>query len=102
MRVAPHELGDDPLDFDFIGGVVFRRKRVMREHLTAAREQGDTGDEHHNRAFHERVSFIISSGCYMPPRQTYRSSTGRWSCRTARRNRGSAGPPLLGPASSRS
>jgi hypothetical protein len=28
----------------------------MREHLTAAREQGDTGDEHHNRAFHERVS----------------------------------------------
>ena len=53
MRIAPHELGDDALDFDFLGGVVFRRKRVMREHLPAARQQRDTGDEHHDRAFHE-------------------------------------------------
>src|SRR5258705_6343210 len=53
MRIAPHELGDHPLDLDLLARVVLGRERVMREHLTAADQQGETGDEHHDRALHE-------------------------------------------------
>src|SRR5262245_60611489 len=53
MRIAPDELGDDALDFDFLRRVVLGGKRVMREDLTTARDERQAGDQHHNRAFHD-------------------------------------------------
>src|SRR4030095_14687308 len=117
MRITPDELGDNALDFDLLRRVVLRRKRVMREDLTAARDERQAGDQHHNRAFHETSPYIspqwavgrtagqhllppatcplppISSSCYMQPQQTYRSSTDRSFSRSARRNHASAWPP---------
>src|SRR5919204_4237584 len=74
MRIAPYELGDDTLDFNFLCGVVFRRKRVMREHLTATGENGEAGDQHHDRAFHgasPSIHYSAGSGQLVARTRTY-------------------------------